>query len=273
MSGITYGPVNSRRLGSSLGVNLMSERIKLCSFDCIYCHCGWTEKSCDIKSIDGYKEELPGAEDILIPVECKLNELSKEAKKLDFITFSGNGEASLHPDFGIILEGVKKLRDKYSKKSKVVILSNSTTVISDDKIEILKLFDKRFMKLDAGDEKMFSAVNRPTITVRFDDVVIGLKKLSEVSDIFIQTNFFKGRLSNCDESHLRKWWSIVKKINPKKILLYSVCRYTPDFEIIGVTDEELEIIAERTQMETGIETLFFYSSNKKRDYNIVKRNY
>lgn len=264
--GIVYGPLlKSRRLGVSLGINLMPSTYKLCPFDCIYCHCGWTKEK--TLNITAKTPGIPGKDKVLYEVEKKLAELSATDINLDFITFSGDGEASLHPNFADIVRRVKKLRDRYFSKSLVAILSNSASLIDHEKWGTFELLDRRFMKLDAGTEEMLQLVNRPAPGVKLCDIVKGLQGLRQRCDFVVQVNFFSGRISNAEKKHLEQWLANIALINPGKIAVYSICRHTPDIEIEGIPDDELTNIARHIQDRTGIKTVPFYSDRDKNKSN------
>lgn len=265
---IIYGPVNSRRLGKSLGINLMPSKYKLCPFDCIYCHCGCTQiKSLNIKD---FICDIPTIKGVTIELEKKIQDLVKNNVIPDFITFSGSGEASLHSDFSEIIKNVKKLRDKYINNTLVAILSSSTVLNNPEKINDFALLDRIFMKLDAGNERIFNLVNRPATGISFNDIVNGLKKLRNCCNFIIQTNFFNGTVCNCDKKSLYDWMGAVSDIKPDKILIYTVCRYTPEVDVKNIPDDEIDKIAQLVTRETGIPTFAFYSSDRNK--NIANRN-
>jgi len=249
---VIYGPVNSRRLGKSLGLNLMPSRIKVCPFDCVYCHCGWSE---DVTlDINKYIHLLPSAKDIKKALEKKLNELKKDNFPLNYITFSGNGEASLHPDFPEIADTVKRLRDIYYPESKTCILSNSSTLHLPHSLEGIKKLDRKVMKLDGGSEEIFRSVNRPAEGVLFEKVVECLRELRNFS---LQTNFFTGSVSNSEKASVTGWIETVKYIKPEEILLYTVARPTSDGGIKKIPKETLEAIGKLAEKETGIKTYVY----------------
>jgi len=249
---VIYGPVNSRRLGKSLGLNLMPSFIKVCPFDCVYCHCGWSE---DVTlDINKYIHLLPSTKDIEKALEKRLSELKRDDFPLNYITFSGNGEASLHPDFPEIADIVKKLRDLYYPESKTCILSNSSTLHLPYSLEGIKKLDRKVMKLDGGSGEIFRIVNRPAEGVVFEKVVVGLKELKNFS---LQTNFFTGSISNSEKTSVSDWIETVKYIKPEEILLYTVARPTSDGGIKKIPKEKLEAIRGLTEKETGIKTYVY----------------
>lgn len=241
--GIIYGPINSRRLGRSLGINLSPVSNKLCSFNCIYCHYGWTERlTMDVKP---YRDAFPSKQEVLIAVR----EALQTEKLPDYITFSGNGESTLHPDFSAIVYGVRRLRDELAKDVPLAILTNSSTL----KVEIirkaLEQIDVRIFKLDAGTEQVFQALNGPLPSIRLEDIVNHLSALDRVT---IQTIFLRGTVDNTEERQLAAWIALIGRINPDMVQIYSTDRPVPQRGIKKVSRELLERIASSTTAETGV---------------------
>ncbi len=169
--GIIYGPILSRRLGRSLGINLLPANRKVCSFDCIYCQYGYTHELL----LNPNRSMLPSASDVFAAVEHAL----KKPRSIDYLTFSGNGEPTIHPDFPEIVRGVKEIKSKLHPDAKLAILSNSSRVTDPEIAAALRLLDAPMMKLDAGDEDTFRAINHPVSSVKISDIVTGLK-LSQI---------------------------------------------------------------------------------------------
>lgn len=230
-TGIIYGPILSRRLGRSLGINLLGTESKVCSFNCIYCQYG------PAKAVDSVRESvsLPSNDEILIEVETAL----KKPRTIDFLTFSGNGEPTLHPDFPMIVQGVKSLRDKIRPDARLAILSNSSGVIQPGIVSALKQLDAPMMKLDAGDEQTFNAINRPAQSIRFWDIVEGLSKLPK---LIIQSLLFDGEISNVREKPFTNLVKVLMDLNPEEIHIYSIARPTADAGVIPVHPKKLQEI-------------------------------
>ena len=251
---IAFGPIFSRRLGQSLGINLLPNDTKICSFNCIYCECGWTlENSCFEK--DAF---LPATE-ILAAIEHKLIECREKNSVIDSITFSGNGEPTLHPSFGEIIDGLLLLRKRYYPDAAITCLSNSTQLHRQAVLEALKKIDNPILKLDAGNEALFQLINKPTISVSQQEVVQHLKKLSGIA--IIQTLFLKGKINNhyfdnSNEDNIDAWLANLEEIRPKQVMIYSLDRETPQTELIKLTPQELEQIAIRVRNK-GIQTSVF----------------
>jgi wyosine [tRNA(Phe)-imidazoG37] synthetase (radical SAM superfamily) len=243
---IVYGPVNSRRLGVSLGLNILPTKTKVCSFDCLYCQYGWTEDFNDNTLI----KVLPSKAEILEALESQLKEMNYEP---DYITFSGNGEATLHPEFSAIVDGVIELRNKYTPHAKTTILSNSTQLFKNEVREALAKLDERIMKLDAGYEEMLKQYNRPAKYVYLDVIT---DVLAEMKGITIQTLFTSGPMGNYTEKNISAWVERIKKIKPVFVQLYSLDRGYPSEEITHVSREELEKIKELLDKENIISEVY-----------------
>ena len=187
--GIIYGPILSRRLGRSLGINLLPVNKKLCSFNCVYCQYGFT----DILVTSPARELFPTVDQVISAIETYL----KKPHSIDYLTFSGNGEPTLYPDFGEIVKETVKLRNRYRPNAKLAILSNASMVSRYEIRQALTQIDKPILKLDAGDANTFKQINDPASDVSFEDIVEGMKL---VDRIIIQTALFKGELGNISKS-------------------------------------------------------------------------
>jgi wyosine [tRNA(Phe)-imidazoG37] synthetase (radical SAM superfamily) len=247
--GIIYGPVNSRRYGKSLGINLMPIEKKLCSFNCVYCHYG-TTKRCTM-NIDQYSDELPEVEDVVNALEDAL----KTDVELDLITFSGNGEPTLYPEFDELMEEVADLRGKYRPDARIALLSNSTGLIYADVIDSLDMIDLPILKLDAGNEDTFRAINRPTRSVKFEEI---FEKLFSLDGIYLQTVLVDGEPSNIGRRDLKEYIDRVGRIKPQEVHLYSIDRPVPNTNISLVLPDKLKRIASRITKETGVPAKAFY---------------
>jgi len=227
---IIYGPIQSRRLGRSLGINILPPNIKYCNFNCLYCQYGWT----DFHYLKHNKNPpFPGTGEILIAVEKTLSALHP---KPAYITFSGNGEPTLHPDFHEIVNGVIHLRNNLSQASKTAILSNSTTVSNPDIQKAISKLDALIMKLDTGHQRMFLKYNRPVKGIDLHSIFKGLAQLKNIT---IQTLFCKGAQGNYHEQNLKDWIQKLKFISPKTVQIYTLDRDTPSSSISSLSQEEL----------------------------------
>jgi wyosine [tRNA(Phe)-imidazoG37] synthetase (radical SAM superfamily) len=236
---IIYGPVNSRRLGTSLGVNIMPFNIKICSFDCLYCQYGWTSYHTNVIERNF---ELPSVGDISAALERALNAYSANLNTNNnreyplYVTFSGNGEPTLHPQFPQIVDEVIKIRNKVSLLSRTAILSNSTKVNEPDIITALSKLDVRIMKLDAGNEDTFRSYNNPAIGISLDNITEGLAALKDVT---IQTLFTGGEQGNYNDKNISDWIIRLKQISPIKVQLYSLDRGYPSKNITHINKDLL----------------------------------
>ncbi len=241
--GIIYGPVNSRRLGRSLGINLSPTKQKLCSFNCIYCHYGWTERlTMDAWS---YRDEFPSQQQVFEAVRHSLRSIEKP----EYITFSGDGEPTLHPDFAAIVDGVGRVRDELAKKTPLAILTNSSTLGNGTVREALEHIDVRIFKLDAGTQKMLEVLNSPVKGITLAEIV---EHLSSLEQVIIQTIFFSGVVDNTTEENLAAWIRIIGEIKPGSVQIYSTDRPVPKRGIEKVSRAVLEKIAARTEAESGV---------------------
>ncbi len=242
-SGVVYGPIDSKRLGRSFGINLLPTTVKVCTFDCLYCFYGRTDFKAGL-------ELLPSMEKVLEDVEAGF----KKGLRLDYITFSGNGAATLHPDFQKIVWGVVALRDHYYPGVPIAILSNSTELDRPEVLEAIDCIDLPIMKLDAADEETFRKLNRPRQGVNLQDIIANLQEMQGVT---LQTVFVKGAVSNIEGEALDKWIEAVAKINPESAQIYTVDAPILELGIQKVKRDELHRIAERTKRETGVPVKIF----------------
>ncbi len=247
--GILYGPISSRRLGKSLGINLMPCRYKLCSFDCVYCHYGPT----NVSAIDltSYKEDLPSVVEVLDAVEKALLSTVEYA----YLTFSGNGEPTLHPHFRALVTGIAQLRKRYRPHVKVALLSNSSGLYRKEVQESIPYIDLPVFKLDAGDADTFKKVNRPAREVDFQRIVASLQAVKGIS---LQTVLMAGFPSNVEEGTLASYFKVISQIKPRGVQIYSLDRPVPNNEIKRVPPARLEEIAMRGTKETGVVFSPFY---------------
>ncbi len=242
-SGILYGPIQSRRFGRSLGINLSPTERKLCSFDCVYCHYGATERLTTDEST--FAGELPPADLVLEVVESALQSVNE----LEAITFSGNGEPTLHPDFAAIARGVAELVDRYRPTLRTVLLSNSTTLGRSEVRHALDHIDVPVFKLDAGTSEAFKAINRPARGVRFDTIV---DELTLLEDCSLQTLLIDGTPSNTSQEELDAYFRLVGWIAPNEVQLYSTDRPVAKSSVGRVPPKRLREIAQEGMERTGV---------------------
>lgn len=236
---IVYGVIHSRRLGISLGVEIMPLDCKLCTFDCVYCECGWNKPT--------QHPALPSRSEVYEALEKKLRHMASNAEPLDVITFSGNGEPTLHPDFLGIIQDTCALRNHYYPKAQVSVLSNSTQLGREDVIKALQLCDKRILKLDAGTDIMFKRVDQPVNSnLSIETIIRWLAQWD--GDFILQTCFLRGehnghKIDNTTPEELDAWYRVVRQLRPKQIMIYVIDRPTPEKELMKLSREEMEQIA------------------------------
>ncbi len=246
---IVYGPVNSRRLGRSLGINLMPGTYKLCSFNCVYCHYGWTKEH--TLDVHGCLNDLPPVDKVLERIRLA----TRSALDFDYLTFSGNGEPTLYPWFAELLRDVVRLRDQYRPQAKVALLSNSTGLVRAQVRESLHLIDLPVFKLDAGTPETFCQINRPAQGVEFEQLLDGLVS---VSNICLQTLLVDGTPSNVGEAELDAYFQQVARIGPQEVHLYSIDRPVPNPHLLRVPPQRLKEIARRGEQRTGVTMKAFW---------------
>ncbi len=244
-----FGPIISRRLGVSLGINLLPTDTKLCTFDCIYCECGWNPEMGKIRPT------LPKRQEVKSLLRQKLLELAKTSLLPDVITFAGNGEPTLHPDFGAIIDDTIHLRNELSPKSKIAVLSNSTMLHKASVVVALKKIDDNILKLDSAVLETIMLLNKPVGRFNLPKLVSNLKQFD--GDLIIQTMFLKGsfdgvKFDNTTDFEIEEWIGLLKKIQPKEVTIYSIARDTPAENLIGIPLEKLEEIARRVEQASSI---------------------
>jgi len=229
---IVFGPITSRRLGSSLGVNLLPSKGKLCNFDCIYCECGWNKDGADDRT-------LPSFEVISKALNEKIPALAASGVRIDSITFSGNGEPTIHPSFAQVVELVVSLRDRYYPEAKVSVLSNATMLGREDIRNALRSIDNPILKIDASTDALISKINKPCGAYSLADTVRWLKEFD--GGFVLQTMFLRSPgFDLADKEQLEGWIDIVREIRPREIMVYTIDRETPDKSLGKYTIEEME---------------------------------
>ena len=226
-----FGPIFSRRLGSSLGINLLPVNGKICSFDCIYCECGWNK--------DGRNDtRLPNAVEVREALEAKLKQLVADRIPVDSITFSGDGESTINPDFPQIIDDTLALRDRYYPRAKVSVLSNATQVHRPEIFQALRKVDNPIMKIDAPTNELAEKINKPAPGYDVNRVVEALKQFN--GDFVLQTMFLKGKdFDSSSPEVLNGWMDIVRLLKPREVMAYTIDRPTPEEGLQKFTVEEM----------------------------------
>ena len=245
---IVYGPIRSRRLGVSLGMNLMPTIAKLCTFDCVYCECGWNQPV--------LHPVLPTREQVREALASRLIALSPNS--LDVITFSGNGEPTLHPDFLGIIQDTCALRDAYCPNAKISVLSNSTQLGRKDVVEALRLCDNRILKLDSAIDRTMRLIDKPVNEHLTVEQIAQWLSLFD-GDFTLQTCFLRGEyhgrlIDNTTPEELSAWYAMVGRLHPKQVMIYVIDRATPLETLSKVPAAEMEAIAAPLQ-EQGIDVI------------------
>ncbi|MEN8225808.1 MAG: radical SAM protein [Bacteroidota bacterium] len=248
-----FGPVMSRRLGVSLGINLLPVDYKYCTFNCIYCECGWTHKK------PAGSKGLPDRKTVKKLLEAKLISIKKEGSAPDAITFAGNGEPTIHPDFAAIIDDTIALRNTYFPNARITVLSNASMLHRNDVFNALLQLDNNIQKLDAGNERMFQLINKPAGKLSLEKVVEQLTRFK--GKLIIQTIFLKGEhngtfIDNTKEEEVESWLKILKQLAPAYVMIYPVDRETPEQNIEKISFEALNKIAEKVK-QIGIKTKVF----------------
>ena len=241
---IVFGPIHSRRLGTSLGMNLLPYDGKVCSFNCIYCECGYNE--------DGRtKTSLPSRKNVKAALEHKLLKLKEENVKIDVITFAGNGEPTLHPHFAEIIDDTIELRNKYVPEAKISVLSNAMHIGKETVFKALKKIENNILKLDSAFIDTVRLIDQPNSpTYNIEKQVELFKKME--GDFILQTMFVRGNhkgkiVDNTTEKEINEWLNIIKITHPKEVMIYTIDRETPEKNLEKVSLEELKKIGERVE--------------------------
>ena len=244
-----FGPIHSRRLGSSLGVNLSPSDGKICSFDCLYCEAGYNAQGPGTSG-------LPARTEVARMLDEKLAAMRAAGQGLDVITFSGNGEPTIHPDFAGIIDDTIALRDKYFPQVKISVLTNSTMLGRPQVVEALRKVDNNILKLDSAIERTVQLLDRPNLSYRLPKVIEQLAQFSGSG--IIQTMITRGShdgeaVDNSTDEEIAALIEAYRHINPRSIMIYSIDRRTPEQSLQKVEKSELRAIAARITEATGIE--------------------
>ena len=243
---IVFGPIHSRRLGVSLGMNLLPVDGKLCSFDCIYCECG----------LNGERRthtKLPVREEVKTALEEKLLAMQKEGIAPDVITFAGNGEPTMHPEFEGIIEDTIATRNRYFPNAKIAVLSNSTMLHKEGVFRALNKIEDNILKLDSVLDSRIQQLNVPNSPAfTFERLLEQLCRFN--GNLIIQTMFLQGEIDgksvdNTTEEEIKGWIDALKKIKPKQVMIYTIDRETPLKGLKKVSKEALDAIADRVREE------------------------
>lgn len=238
-----FGPVHSRRLGVSLGVNLLPSDGKLCTFDCIYCECGFNG---DTKP----KLRIPTREKVAEVLEQKLQQMEREGRGPDVITFAGNGEPTMHPDFPGIIDDTIALRDKYFPKAKISVLSNATYCHQPAVHEALRRVDNNILKLDTINDDYINLVDRPVLRYSVAEMVERLAAFEgkvQVQTLFMSGEYQGQSIDNTADSFVAPWLEALQRIRPEAVYIYTIDRDTPAKGLKKTNPAVLDAIGERVR--------------------------
>lgn len=240
-----FGPVHSRRLGVSLGINLLPADGKVCTFDCVYCECGLNRDHRPTL-------RMPTREEVREALESRLKDMKQNGPTPDVLTFAGNGEPTVNPHFAEIIDDTIRLRDEYFPKAKVSVLSNATQVLRPEVRSALMRVDNNIQKLDTINPLYIKKVDRPNGVYDVNSIIEGLKAFQ--GHVVIQTMFMTGQLSdeegtfsvdNTGEEYVGPWLQAVKEIAPRQVMIYTIDRETPTEGLQKASREQLDAIRDR----------------------------
>ncbi len=249
---IIFGPIKSRRLGISLGINLLTTSKKHCTFNCIYCECGWTQ-------VHEASNAFPTRPQIKEALKEKLATMQSKNAMLDSITFAGNGEPSIHPHFPGIVEDVVELRNTYYPDALVSVLTNGSKASEPFVADALLLTDQPILKLDAGTEETFRELNNPRINITLKEIVETLtvfKGKAIIQSLFVKGTYKGKPIDNTSDKEIDAWLKHIQRIQPRMVMIYPIARSTPLETLEKIPWEELNHIAQKVEA-LGIETEVF----------------
>lgn len=241
---MVFGPIRSRRLGVSLGMNLLPVGCKYCNFDCIYCECGWNVDH-RFKTI-----VLPTRREMYTALECKLTDMQQSGQLPDAITFAGNGEPTIHPDFPGIIDDTIALRNRYAPQSKISVLSNATMLHKQQVTDALKKTDMPILKLDSAFDATIALMNTPAKKISAGQLIEQLRSFGK--QCIVQTMFLQGTLrdqivDNTTPEELEAWEQAILTIRPAQVMIYTIARDTPADTLHKISVDTLREIAARIE--------------------------
>ncbi len=243
---VIFGPIRSRRLGLSLGVNLLPEHAKICNFDCIYCECGDNKE----RRGEASQRRFADVERVKIALRQRLTMMHEAGELPDVITFAGNGEPTLHPQFEQIIDYTISVRNELAPDAKISVLSNATMLNHDSVVRALRRVDNNILKLDSASTATVVAINRPVGSYSVERVVEGMLQFS--GECIVQSMFLSGevagnKIDNTTEAEVSAWLEVIKKIAPKSVMIYSIDRDTPCENLRKASRDTLLAIAQRVE--------------------------
>lgn len=248
-SDVTYGPVRSRRLGVSLGMNILPAGTKTCSFNCGYCQCGFSKLA-----LPGADAAWPAVERIASGLQARLSTARTAGERLDCLTLAGNGEPTMHPEFDRIVRAILEVRDRAWPGLPVRVLSNSAHLANDRVVAALDLLDERIMKLDAGNDRLLHAIDSPLVPLTIEDLVHGLRRLR---DCVIQSFFVCGGRNNTTGEAVSEWIDAVARVRPLSVQIATIARRPADARLEPAPAMLLRTIRDLLARRTGIQSRVF----------------
>ena len=241
---IIFGPVKSRRLGVSLGINLLPTNVKVCSFDCIYCECGRNPKKYEEKAV------LPSRLEVQLKLKEKLFIMQAENLLPDVITFAGNGEPTLHPDFAGIIDDTIELRNQLSPKARIAVLSNATMIHKKEIFQALLKIDDNIQKLDSAFEetiKLLDCPNKNFCLQKTVDQLTAFQGKVIIQTLFVRGSYKEQTVDNTSEKEISAWIKLLEKIKPSQVMIYTIARDTPIDTLEKVSAHDLNAVAIRVK--------------------------
>jgi wyosine [tRNA(Phe)-imidazoG37] synthetase (radical SAM superfamily) len=251
---IIFGPIKSRRLGVSLGINLLPVEQKMCTFDCVYCECGWTPKKQEKKA------KLPSREEVREKLQEKLKQMAADNQLPDVITFAGNGEPTMHPEFAGIIDDTVELRNQLSPDARIAVLSNATMLRKPAVFAALQKVEDNIQKLDSAFSSTLKLIDIPRESFSLEKVVEQLIRFN--GKVIIQTMFLQGvfkgqKIDNSSDKEVSAWLELLKKIKPSQVMIYTLARDTPLQTLNKVSEQRLNEIALKIE-EAGFKVQVSY---------------
>jgi len=238
-----FGPVHSRRLGLSLGINLMPGDGKICTFDCVYCECGFNG---DHRP----RQRRPTREEVSKQLRATLERMRVDGQCPDVLTFAGNGEPTAHPDFAAIIADTLSLRDALAPSAKVSVLSNATQIYKADVRAALCRVDNNIQKLDTVDADYIHEMDRPTGPYDVEQIIANMELFE--GHVVVQTMFMRGTAhgidaDNTSEAYVGPWLAALQRIRPREVMVYTIDRETPDHGLLKADRATLDRICSRVE--------------------------
>lgn len=251
---IVFGPVKSRRFGVSLGLNLLPLNYKYCTFNCIYCECGWSNKE------SSKKINLPTRKEIKAALDQRLKEMKNRDEVPDNLTFAGNGEPTIHPEFEGIIDDTIELRYKYFPEAEITVLSNATLLHKEPVFRALNKVENNVLKLDSVIEETFRKINQPAPSIKLKNIIRDIKRFDGnqiIQTLFLRGNYDGDFIDNTTDLEVDSWLKVLTEIQPKYVMIYPIERDTAASDIEKVSKEELEKVAKKVEA-AGIKTKLYY---------------